>query len=141
MGYFNYSSKNNIDWISNTFLGQCKIFVDILTKHFLIQHVDKPIWGANLLDLVISGNINFVIDLVVGEDFSNSDHQIAMFNLAIPYVKEKDNRVLNYYKGDYAKVIRLAHLVNWDKLISVNVITWWENFKTILLDIRDKCFP
>ena len=141
MGDFNYSYKKNIGWISNTALRQGKLFLDSLTKNFSIQHVDKSSRSANILDSVISGNIDVVKDLAVGEHFSNSVHQIIRFNLSISYVKEKDKKVLNYFKGDYAKTIKLAHLVNWYKLISDNIITGWENFKIISLDIRDKCVP
>ena len=32
ISYFNYSNKNNIDWISNAALSQGKLFFDSLTK-------------------------------------------------------------------------------------------------------------
>ena len=77
----------------------------------------------------------------IGENFGSSDHQILRFNIATLSVNETDKNCINYSKGDYVKAKRLAMLIDWKLIISNNVINGWNNFKSFLLDIRNKCVP
>ena len=86
MGDFNFG--NNIDWKSNVSHGQGKLFLKCIVKKFLIQHVDQPTRDSNILDLIISSDIDLVKDIVVGKNFGNSDHQIIRFNIVATYLKQ-----------------------------------------------------
>ena len=136
---FNFG--NSIDWESNTNTSQGKFFLDCVNKNFLHQHVDKPTRGLNILDLILSSEIDLVKNVEIDENFVNSDHQIISFNVITSFVKEMDMKFCNYSKGDYVKANRLAKLKNWNILISNNVNESWDRIKTVLLGVRNECIP
>ncbi len=141
VGDFNY--EDSIDWGSNTCSTKGKLFLECITKNFLYQHVDKATRGNNILDLLISTNIDQINNVEIGEQFGNSDHQIIRFIIPITYVKENTNNKMmyNYIKGDYNKACNLAHNVNWDSIITSDVIESWTNLKKVLINIRNQCIP
>lgn len=139
MGDFNF--EDSIDWINNTCSAKGKLFLDCITKNFLHQHVVKPTRGNNILDLVITSDIDLVKNLEVGENFGNSDHYIIRFDLAVTYVKENNRRKFNYAKGDYIKANILLQDVDWNLIITNNVEESWLCLKNLLSEIRDKCVP
>ena len=139
MGDFNFG--NSIDWKSNVSHGQGKIFLKCILKNFLIQHVDQPTRDLNVLDLIISSDTDLVKDIVIGENFGNTDHQIIRFNITVPYLNDKKKLYRNYFKGNYIKAIEMTNKVDWDAIVKDNVLEGWLNLKQVLLNIRDQCVP
>ena len=139
MGDFNFG--NSIDWKSNVNHGQDKIFLKFIIKKFLIQHVDHPPRDSNILDLIISSDTDLVKDIVVGENFGNSDHQIIRFNIVVTYLNDKKKKYRNYSKGNYVTAIEMANKVIWNTVMKDNFLKGWLNFKQVLLNIRDQYVP
>ena len=75
---FNHSS---IDWGSLHSGAEGVKFVNLVQDCFLVQHVDQPTRGNNILDLVLSSNEALVENLLVNEPFGTSDHNAITFDL------------------------------------------------------------
>ena len=71
MGDFNYS---NIDWITGEANGDGLEFMNLINDSFLFQNVKNATRGNNILDLVLSSELDMVENLEVGCPIANSDH-------------------------------------------------------------------
>ena len=54
-----------------------------LLESALYQHVQKPTREHNILDLVLTTEESLVSDLMVGTEFSDSDHRIISFKIKL----------------------------------------------------------
>jgi hypothetical protein len=86
---------------------------------------------------------SFVQNLVVGEPFANSDHQIIRFQLACSKDLTQENSLgYNYFKADYNVIRDYAKSRNWESIIECNDLeTSWHDIKTELIDMRNKFVP
>ena len=87
-------------------------FLKCINYNFLIQHVDEPTRGKNVLDLVFTSVKNMTENLSVGEHFGTSDHQIIRWNMLAYKVIQKQIKSYNYNKGDYDKIRDEAGSIN-----------------------------
>jgi hypothetical protein len=102
MGDFNFPE---LKWGINNDITDEHPFVSCLHDNFLEQLVDKPTRGENFLDLLISSDICFIQNVVVGEPFLTSDHQIIRFELFVSKDSEKEAiSSFNYFKANYNMV-------------------------------------
>ena len=69
---FNFSEPN---WRRPETLDDSHPFLKCINDNFLIQHVDEPTKGKNILDLVFTSEEDMIEYLSVGEHFGSSDHQ------------------------------------------------------------------
>ncbi len=56
---------------------ECQVFLDLTLESFLIQHVRVPTRGENILDLVLSSELNMIDKLVVQEPFGTRAFEIV----------------------------------------------------------------
>ena len=76
-----------IDWSKGEGNGQPESsFIDTLNDHFLVQMVDKPTKGNNILDLVCISDPSCIDKLEVEESFALSDHVCIKALLRCPVV-------------------------------------------------------
>ena len=68
LGDFNLS---DLDWSHHTLL------LDIVQDNFLHQLVQEPTRNQNILDLVLTNNVDLINNIAVGEPFS--DHNLRSF--------------------------------------------------------------
>ena len=76
MGDFNYPK---INWDTLDCDSSSTAFRDLILDNYLYQHVRQPTRENNILDLVISSNVNMVNDVQVLEHLGNSDHNILLW--------------------------------------------------------------
>ena len=139
MGDFNFG--NSIDWESNVSHGQGKLFLKYIVTQTVMQHVDQPTRDLDILDLIIASDIDLLKDVLVGENFGNSNHQIIRFNIVVTYLNDKKKKYRNYSKGNYVKAIERSNEVDRNTVVKDNVLEGWLNFTQVLLNIRDQCVP
>jgi len=104
-GDFNYSKIRWGEGEQNS-IDKFHPFIECLDSNFLTQVVDKPTRGNNFLDLVLTSDTSIVDNLVVGENFGISDHQIIRFNLVGWGGNNSDKNIpiYNYYRADYNQI-------------------------------------
>jgi len=78
MGDFNFA---DINWCIPETVDDSHLFLKCVNDNFLFQHVQDPTRGKNMLDLVFTSEKNMIENLVVGENFGTSDHQIIRCNM------------------------------------------------------------
>ena len=113
VGDFNYP---HIDWENMEYSEDNDEFVELLQDNFLVQHVDAPTRGDNILDLVLSNEVSMVEDLKILEHFSTSDHNMVEFQLVLKTCVS--NVVIYKYdfrRGDYDEIRNAITEVNWSK--------------------------
>ena len=83
MGDFNYPG---VDWCS----GDCRgaspegtLFVECLEDNFYEQYVRERTRGGNILDLVITNELDLIGDLAVEAGLASSDHGLVRWNIFI----------------------------------------------------------
>jgi len=80
-------------------------FIDLRRTKFFssssLQHVQDPTRGKNILDLVFTFEENMIENLVVGENFGTSDHQIIRWNMLACKKLQRDNKNYNCAKVNY----------------------------------------
>jgi len=78
MGDFNFPE---LKWSEPEFLTDLHPFIKCLNDNFLEQLVDESTREENILDLVITSDTSMISNLIVGEPFETSDHQMIRFEL------------------------------------------------------------
>ena len=78
MGDFNSSE---LHWRKPETLDDSHPFFKCINDNFLIQHVDEPTRGKNILDLVFTSEENKIETLSVGEHFGSNDHHIIRWHM------------------------------------------------------------
>mgnify|MGYP006048081585 CR=1 FL=1 len=110
MGDFNFASLN---WSRASTLVDSHPFLKCINDNFLIQCVEENTRGNNMLDLIFTTEENMVENLVVGEPFGSSDHQIISWNFVRCKLKSCEEHVnLNYFKVDYEQMRQDAKVIN-----------------------------
>jgi len=139
MGDFNYSE---INWAKPESMDDLHPFLKCVNDNFLIQHVEEPTRGKNILDLVFTSEENMIENLSVGEHFGTSDHQIVRWNMLALKEKQKVIKSYNYAKGDYETMRYEAELLNWDEIVTGNNVEIdWMQLKLLIAKLRDKYIP
>ena len=137
MGDFNYSDLN---WEEFDAVDQSHDFVKCLGDNFIRQEVDKPTRGDRYLDLILSSGEGVIENVLVGEQFANSDHQIIRFTIvASMQPKTKSVPVYNYYGADYDKIREHVKVKGWEEFNRTKTVEEnWEILKHGILNLRDK---
>jgi hypothetical protein len=100
----------------------------------LVQLVDKPTRGENVLDLVLTSD-NFLISRVdTRAPLADSDHEMVLFDVNIRTVNPKKVPKRNFHKADYDGMEAFLYTIDWENLFAdaVGVIAKWSIFKDIL---------
>ena len=82
VGDFNF---RDIDWENGeAHTALSKKFLSCIEDNMLFQLVKEPTRGANILDLVLTGNTDLVHAVTVGDKLGASDHKSVLLELRIP---------------------------------------------------------
>ena len=60
-----------------------QMFLDIVLDCYLVQVVDKPTRGDNILDLMLTSNESLVDNVNINAPFVSSDHCVARFDITV----------------------------------------------------------
>ena len=101
--------------------------LSFMNQNFLCQYVEKPTRLNNILDLVLSNDIDLVKEIQI-KDTELSDHRMVTIKSSLnckPTVPPKrvfephTFRNLNFYKADYQKLNEHLETIQWDELKSL----------------------
>ena len=142
IGDFNLSE---FDWANNRSL-RCSehhtLLLDIIQDNFLHQLVDGPTRDKNILDLVLTTNVDLIDNVVVGEPFSN--HNSITFTLnSAPYISRISNKlVYAFNKADWSHFRSLSPYSPWDlALAGKDINDNWTAWKDIFFATVNDCIP
>ena len=106
MGNFNFPE---LDWSKLESLSDSHPFSKCMNDCFLNQLVDAPTRGENILDLVLASDDSMISNLVVGEPFETSDHQVIRWELVGKRNVVKNLETgYNYFKANYEEIRKFA---------------------------------
>ncbi len=77
-GDFNHRT---IDWDLLHSQAEGQAFLDLSLDCYLVQKVNEPTRGENILDLVLVSDENMVENVKVSEPFGTSDHNVITYDL------------------------------------------------------------
>lgn len=115
-----------------------------LLESSLHQLVEQPTRGENILDLVLTTNESIVSNVLVGPEFSSSDHRVITFSVPInkSKVKESKERVPDYQRANFRKLRNILMHTDWSELSSNNSINEaWKIFTYNLTKAVDASVP
>jgi hypothetical protein len=142
MGDFNFA---NLDWKKPESLDDSDLFMRCINDNYLFQRVEECTRGNNVLDLVLASEENMVENLIVGEPFGTSDHQIIRWDfIACKRALRKGETVksYNYFKADYNKMRGDCKEINWAEVMHEDCIEQaWKGFRESMETLRDKHVP
>jgi hypothetical protein len=132
MGDFNYP---NIDWEKLDGDTNSLEFLNLVQDCFLVQHVNVPTRGDNILDLVFTSEDNMVENIEVREHFSSSDHNIIVWTLNCKTVMNENHMInYDYTKADYVKINENIKSINWDiEFFGKNADQMWSKFNDVVI--------
>ena len=131
-------------WGSNIACHSGHSLYDSLLESALIQHVHEPTRGTNILDLIFSTNDSLISNVIVGPEFSTSDHKIVMFDIDLAIYEENfsEEIVYMYNKGNYEKLRSIFSATDWSQISRENDIDEaWTKFTNIINSAVKTCIP
>ena len=140
MGDFNFPS---INWVTLECDSVGEEFRDIIYDNFLVQHVKYPTRENNILDLVLTSDINMIDHLEIREHLDNSDHNIITWKL-ICNIKIQDNKELcrQYHRANYDDMRNWLNDVDWNnEFENLDVDEVWTRFCSIMNLAVEKFVP
>ena len=142
LGDFNLSE---IDWANNRSLRNSEhhiLLSDIIQDNFMHQLVNEPTRDQNILDLVLTTNVDLINNVVVGEHFS--DHNSITFTLnCAPYLSRISKKfIYAFNKADWSHLRSLFQNTPWDFVLSdQDIDDNWIKWKDIFFTAVDDCIP
>ena len=115
-----------------------------LLESSLYQLVHQPTRVRNILDLVFTTSENLVSNIVVGEEFSSSDHRIVTFDVHFNNnnVSSSTEKIPDYTRADFHKLRRILRDNNWELVNqSTNVHDAWTLLTETLNKSTKECVP
>ena len=141
LGDFNYP---DIEWETYTTTSNYEShFLNLVNELSLHQVVDTPTRDNNVLDLILTDRLSFIINTEVHETFATSDHCFITCVLNIPSDKVIEEKYFPNFKMANWELIH-AYLTSIDfvaLLSSCNVHDMWRKIKQILEFIMNKYIP
>jgi hypothetical protein len=102
MGDFNFPE---LDWERPETLEDSHAFLECINDNFLFQGVAECTRGKNILDLILTSEENMVDNVMVGEPFGSSDHQIIRWDfVACREGNKEEVKIYNFLKADYEQM-------------------------------------
>ena len=115
---------------------------DILADNFLTQVVLQPTRENNILDLVLTNNIDLVADVEVGEPIS--EHNIISIRVNVnPYRNQSSKKGFYHFdKADWSDFNELFNNIPWDcAFISNDINDVWNSWVDLYNTAVDQCIP
>ena len=139
MGDFNY---RDIHWPTLQTKGEGQELLDLLQDQFLYQIVDKPTRGKNILDLLISNELDMIHDLEIYCPIANSDHNLMTWSIIHDMKLNIFDEKKNYSKGDYESINEAMNATDWtNKFTDMSLDQMWSHFVKTFNEYQDKYIP
>ena len=112
-------------------------------NNFMFQLVRDPTRGDEILDLILSNNLNIVREIDVGESLGNSDHAIVRFSI-ISSIASRDNNsfVPNFSHANFDHFRHYLANISWNLVFDgLDTNEMWEKFKNIVFEGQNRYIP
>ena len=140
-GDFNYPG---INWnLLHASTPSSQLFLDTVLDCYLVQVVDKPTRGENILDLILTSNEALVDNVNIEEPFVSSDHCVVKFDITCN-ISRKDWKLFyyDYRRGNYEAMKVYLTEMDWSILLNRDdVLEAWSQFVKIMKDLVVKFVP
>ena len=92
-------------------------FYFLIQESFLIQHMQEPTRGQNVLDIVLSSQKELVDNVKIHEPLGNSDHNQIHFDINVKSEsKNKKTYRRNFRKGNYKDLRTYLAKLDWNNI-------------------------
>ena len=115
-----------------------------LQESSLTQLVHSPTRDDNILDLVFTTNEDLVENLIVNDEFSNSDHRAITFNLSFTSKKYNisNEKIPDYRKANFQKMRETLANTDWSQFCNTDDINAeWQFFIEMYAKAVHECIP
>eukprot|EP00061_Rhincodon_typus_P001908 g16106.t1 len=118
-------------------------FVRSIQEGYLKKNVDSPTRKGAILDQVLGNEPGQVVDVSVGKQLRNSDHNLVNFNVLMDKDKCRCQvKVLNCGKVNCNNIRQELKNVDWRQMFEAKSTSgMWEPFKCMLLGTHDRHVP
>lgn len=115
-----------------------------LQESALHQHVQLPTRGNNILDIILTTDESLVDNVIIGPEFSSSDHKTVYFDINIrkDQGNESTEKIPDYNRANFNKLRRLLANTDWTEMNeapSINLA--WDIFSNNLSKAVKTCVP
>lgn len=122
-----------------------KLVCDVVVQFSLQQLVQEPTRGSNILDLVLTNDVEIVQNVMVTEGIVGSDHDSVSFVIAqriMPARQPKAHQIFNYRKADFDLFHCILQATPWNCcLLEDDINEAWVKFKDTFFTVADQCIP
>lgn len=115
-----------------------------LQESSLTQLVHSPTRNNNILDLVLTTNEDLVENLIVNDEFSNSDHRAITFNLSFTSKKYNisNEKIPDFRIANFHKLREILANTDWNQLCNTDDINAeWKFFTEMYAKAVHECIP
>ena len=130
----------HVNW--NTFTGsnEFESFYNACQDNFLVQLVQDPTRGRNVLDLILTNSESIVTDVKTGQPLGTSDHNTIEFSLCLSPLRQNLRKSIpDFRKTNFDAIRRELEKINWEKeFFSLSVHQAWSTFRSILSNALQK---
>lgn len=139
MGDFNY---RGINWTEYEASGEGSDFLKVIDDCYLEQHVKESTRGKNVLDLILTTELNMVQNVNILAPIANGDHNVLSWDLCCKTPNKSKNKIVyDYNKGNYCEINNCLIQTDWSMILGIEVEQMWDKFLTYILQLRDKYIP
>ena len=110
----------------------------------LYQHIHEPTRGESILDIVLSTNDNQINNVVIGPEFSTSDHKSVFFTIECNTGVHNNSyeKVPDFRRTDFDKLRTILENTDWSEIYGIqDVEQAWNMFTDILGNAITECVP
>ena len=152
LGDFNFPTINWENWTTPHMEdSKEEKFLDALRDAYLYQHVDEPTRcrgtdDPSLIDLILTGEENQILNLDYLSPLGKSDHSSLAFNFAC-YANPKSAQTRYIFaSADFQSTNNDLTLRDWKQdfknaSVDTSVDDLWKTFKEAILDLRNRFVP
>ena len=115
-----------------------------LQESSLTQLVHFPTRGNNILDLVFTTNDDLIENVVVNDEFSNSDHRAITFNLNFTCQEPNasNEKIPDYRKANFQNLREIITNTDWGHFSNISDINeQWGFFTKTYVKAVQECIP
>ena len=112
--------------------------------NFYEQHVRErePTKGGNILDLVITNELDLIGDLGVEAGLAASDHGLVRWNIYVGSERRDNTKEsMDYRWGNLEGLRRELAIVDWESLLNGDIEEDWTSFRYLMRDLEKKFVP
>ena len=119
------------------------VFLDFCNNYNLVQCVYSPTRENNIIDIILTSNINLINELKNTLPFLLSDYESLSFYLPFNFIPIKKTKFRNFSKGNYELINTIIDSTDWSGIFdfSCDINNLWNSFMFIINDSINSNIP